>query len=447
MDVEGVLSGRGGDRAVRGLLLGAGRGPLRALLEAMAGEPGRVRACRLVRVQLKPGRKLTAYHDVLLAGDPRPVPVVVTWHRDGVPGGTAERAAAGEVALRAAGLPTRLPRLWAVDRPRGMVVLAAPLDPAFPALARLSDPAQVPEMLARCGDAAPPAAGCSVRALRYRPGQRHVLEYRGAGGPRLFVKLYLPGAGAPVAGAVTALSALLEAAGVPGLHAVRPAAVLGDGDALVYREVAGTPLSRALGAGRRPDPSLLEQVGLLLRTVHAAAPGPPASLPRRDLATEVRTVGRACEAMAALRPDLGALAAVTVERAWRGIAALEQEPDTTLHGDLKADHLLWGPGGLQVLDIDRCSYGDPAYDLGKMLADLRFWGAVTGSPAAAGAELAVLAAYAAERPRLARARLYAALLLVRMAARRVPLWRAGWGPRTAGLLASAVRAVDAEAAA
>jgi hypothetical protein len=34
-----------------------------------------------------------------------------------------------------------------------------------------------------------------------------------------------------------------------------------------------------------------------------------------------------------------------------------------------------------------------------------------------------------------------------MAARRVPLWRAGWGPRTAGLLASAVRAVDAEAAA
>jgi hypothetical protein len=328
-----------------------------------------------------------------------------------------------------------------------MVVLAAPLDPAFPALARLSDPEEVPEMLARCGHAAPPAAGCSVRPLRYRPGQRHVLEYRGPHGPRLFVKLYPPGGGAPVAGAVTALAWLLEAAGVPGLHAVRPAAVLGDGDALVYREVEGAALSRALGAGRRPNPSHLEQVGLLLRTVHAAAPGPPASLPGRDLAAEVRTVGRACEAMAAVRPDLGALAAATVDRAWRGIAALEQEPATTLHGDLKADHLLWGPSGLQVLDTDRCSYGDPAYDLGKMLADLRFWGAVTGSPAAAEAELAVLAAYAGERTRLARARLYAALLLVRMAARRVPLWRPDWGPRTAGLLASAVRAVDAEAAA
>jgi hypothetical protein len=442
VDVEGVLSGRGGDRPVRSLLLGAGRAPLRALLDSMAGGSGTVRGCRLRRAQLKPGRKLTAYHDVLIAGDPRPVPVVVTWHSGGVPEGAAERAAAAEATLRAAGLPARLPRLWAVDRAAGMIVLAAPLDPAFPALARLSDPASVPETLARCGEEAVPAAGCGVRPLRYRPGQRHVLEYLGPRRLRLFVKLYRPGEGAPVAGAVGVLAALLEESGVPGLHAVRPAAVLGDGDALVYREVAGAALSRSLGAGCRPDPAHLERVGLMLRAVHAATPAPPSSLPGRELAAEVRTVGRACEAMAALRPDLGALAAATVERAWRAIAALEQEPATTLHGDMKADHLLWGPGGLQVLDTDRCSLGDPAYDLGKMLADLRFWAAVTGSPAAAGAERAVLAAYAGGEPRVARARLYAALLLVRMAARRVPLWRPDWAPRTAALLASAAAAVD-----
>ncbi len=442
MDVEGVLSGRGGDRAVRGLLLGAGRAPLRALLDSMAGGPGRVRACRLRRAQLKPGRKLTAFHDVLLAGDPRPVPVAVTWHTGGVPEGAVERAAAAEAELRAAGLPARLPRLWAVDRARGMIVVAAPLDPAFPALARLCDPASVPETLARCGEGPADPAACAILPLRYRPGQRHVLEYLGRGRPRLFVKLYRPGEGAPVAAAVGALAALLEELGVPGLHAVRPAAVLGDGDALVYREVAGAALSRHLGAGGRPDPAHLEQVGLLLRTVHAAPPGPP-GLPGRELGVEVRTVGRACEAMAALRPDLGAAAAATVERAGRAIAALEQEPATTLHGDMKADHLLWGPGGLHVLDTDRCSLGDPAYDLGKMLADLRFRAVVTGSPAAAGAERAVLTAYAGGQPRVDRARLYAALLLVRMAARRVPLWHPDWGPRTAALLASAAAAVDA----
>ena len=164
----------------------------------------------------------------------------------------------------------------------------------------------------------------------------------------LFMKLYRPGEGGPVAGAVTALADLLEAAAVPRLHAVRPAAVLGDGDALVYRLAPGTPLSRALGAGLAPDATHLAHVGLLLRTVHAA-PGPAVPLPERDLGGEVRTVHRACEAMAALRPDLGALAAGIADRVHRRLVAIEQEPLTPVHGDMKADHVLWGGQGLHVL--------------------------------------------------------------------------------------------------
>jgi aminoglycoside phosphotransferase (APT) family kinase protein len=325
-----------------------------------------------------------------------------------------------------------------------MLVLAEPLDPAFPGLGPLSDPARVGEALRSCAGelGGPPGAG-AIRTIRYRPGQRHVLEYRRAGTAPLFIKLYRPGEGGPVAGAVTALAGLLEAAAVPRLHAVRPAAVLGDGDALVYRLAPGTPLSRALGAGLAPDATHLAHVGLLLRTIHAA-PAPGVPLPERDLGGEVRTVTRACEAMAALRPDLGALAAGIVDRAHRGLVALEQEPPTPVHGDMKADHLLWGPQGLHVLDTDRCSLADPAYDLGKMLADLRFWGVTGAGTDAAGAETAVLSAYATTGARLDRARLYAALLLVRMAARRVPLASPDWAAGTAALLASAGRAVDAE---
>jgi aminoglycoside phosphotransferase (APT) family kinase protein len=439
VDLEGVLSGRGGDRAVRELLLGGGPRALRELIVPGGGRT--LRACRLRRAHLKPGRKLSGYYDVYVRGESQPVAVAVAWYSGGVPAGAVELAASAEAGLRAAAVPARLERLWAADPARGMLVLATPLDPAFPGLGPLSDPARAGEALgSRSGELGGPAGAGAVRTIRYRPGQRHVLEYRRDGAPPLFVKLYRPGQGAPVAGAVTALADLLESAAIPRLHAVRPAAVLGDGDALVYRLAPGAPLSRALGAGRAPDAAHLAHVGLLLRTIHAA-PRPGVPLPERDLGAEVRTVTRACEAMAALRPDLGALAAGIVETAHRSLMALEQEPLTPVHGDMKADHLLWGRQGLHVLDTDRCSLADPAYDLGKMLADLRFWGTTGGAIHAAEAEAAVLAAYAGTGARLDRARIYAALLLVRMAARRVPLASLDWAARTATLLASAGRTV------
>jgi len=443
VDPDGALSGRGGERAVRELLLGAGQDALAGLLESMAGDRRAVRTLRLRRAHLKPGRKLSTEYDVELHGIRRPVAVAATWHCGGMPAGALAGAEAGAAELRADGVPAPMERLWAVDPTERLLVLAAPLDPAFPSLGPLSDPARLGAALAAWDGLLAGGAGAgAVRAVRYRPGQRHVLEYRRRGALPLFVKLYRPGEGGPVATAVHALAELLDAAGTPRIRAVRPAAVLGDGDALVYRRAPGTPLSTPLGAGVPPAAAHAAHVGLLLRTVHAARP--PAPLPSRDLDGEVRTVRRACEAMAALRPELGALAGAIVDRAAERIAACEQEPPTPIHGDMKADHVLWGGRGLHVLDTDRCALADPALDLGKMLADLRVRGVEGGGSIAADAEGAVLDAYAGPAPRIDRARLYAALLLVRMAARRVPLAAPDWAPRTAAVLAAARVSLDAE---
>jgi aminoglycoside phosphotransferase (APT) family kinase protein len=42
-----------------------------------------------------------------------------------------------------------------------------------------------------------------------------------------------------------------------------------------------------------------------------------------------------------------------------------------LHGDLGPSQLLWQQGRIVMLDFDRCTRGDPASDLGRLLAQLR----------------------------------------------------------------------------
>jgi aminoglycoside phosphotransferase (APT) family kinase protein len=44
---------------------------------------------------------------------------------------------------------------------------------------------------------------------------------------------------------------------------------------------------------------------------------------------------------------------------------------TLVHGDFGPAQLLWDDGRLAMLDFDRCGLGDPALDLGTLLAQLR----------------------------------------------------------------------------
>ena len=123
-------------------------------------------------------------------------------------------------------------------------------------------------------------------------------------------------------------------------------------------------------------------------------------------------------------------------RAVADLAALPQEPATPIHGDYKCDNIIVTDTGLHLLDFDRAGRGDPAADLGKFCADMRWW--ADGDPGAAGAlHAAFLTAYgprAGARP--ARARVYDALLSfgTRLGGRRCRT--------SAGSTASAVRSTE-----
>jgi aminoglycoside phosphotransferase (APT) family kinase protein len=422
------------------VLYGEGRAALHDAIRSMIGSRGTLGACRLRRATFKPRRKLTGYYDIVLDGVPKPTLTAVTWSVDEVSASAPQLDAAQE-GLRDAGISTALDRLWAVDPANGMLVLAAPLDSAIPSLGHLSDPRRVPEVLASCG-AMGGNGGHSVLHHRYRPGRKHVLEYRSPSGSGIFVKLYRPDAAGQFASAATAFSDLVAAAAIPGVRALPPEAVLSDSGAVLYRWAPGTPLWRWLRSDQPAAANHLRRVGRLLRAVHSSVPQSGTDLRERDRENEVRAVFRACEAITVLRPELGTAAMTVAERARDRLAAREQEPATVVHGDVKADHVLCTPDGITVLDTDRCAMSDPALDLGKLLADLRWWSSIGSGFDVAAADAALLDGYQTDGSRWARAQLYAALLLVKMASRRVPAASRGWASRTADLVALAAQGLD-----
>jgi aminoglycoside phosphotransferase (APT) family kinase protein len=86
------------------------------------------------------------------------------------------------------------------------------------------------------------------------------------------------------------------------------------------------------------------------------------------------------------------------------------------------------------MDLDSARLADPALDVGKLHADLR-WQPIAGF-SAASAQAEFLRGYAAEPATelLARARVWEAVWLVKIAARRVPIIDSLWQQRVEDLV-------------
>ena len=82
--------------------------------------------------------------------------------------------------------------------------------------------------------------------------------------------------------------------------------------------------------------------------------------------------------MTTLAPRAGArLDALLVDAVTR-LGDLPDEAGHLVHGDYKGDNLLVDGDRLVLLDFDRVSAGDPALDVGKLVADLRWWAQTAG---------------------------------------------------------------------
>jgi aminoglycoside phosphotransferase (APT) family kinase protein len=450
MNIAEVLSGQAGLAGVQWALLAR---PTRKVLRAELGallSGGRLGPCRLQRAKFKPGRKLTAYYTVRTcqqgAGGPRSRPVAVVWTPAGTNGirELSPEALAMQAEALDRGLASPFAQLAAEVPAWGMNLCISPLDAHFPQLVRLSDPRYVRDMLTAVYDthlAAPsePAAQYTVVPIRYRPGQRHVLRYDPAVGASdnngvVFAKLYANGDGARFGRVARRVADWLTECGA-GLAAVRPQAYVAADAAVLYPRVAGTPLSWYLQRGGRYVAGCLRRAGIILRALHDAPAAVAAELVPHDLAGEVKLIARASEHIHALLPPTGATIITLLDRAQALNARLPQEGPTLAHGDFKADHL-WVTGtGLTLIDFDACCLADPALDIGKFLADLHWWYALSNRPGVEQAQTQFLEGYGLDLPaRLVRARLYEALWLVKITVRRARLFDRGWMQRSEQLI-------------
>jgi hypothetical protein len=191
-----------------------------------------------------------------------------------------------------------------------------------------------------------PTAMHGGRLVRYKPGRRAVVHYKGAYG-----KLRVDARG----GAHVAVARELIGRGIrtPAPIEYRPELGMA-----VYEEARGTPLAQLRGGGLE---EWMEPVAEVLGRLHRTW----IDLPVHSMEREVKDLQAAAETAAALGADPGRL----TDRL--AAAMLEVEPRAcAIHGSFHDDHVLVGDEGATLLDLDSAALGHPMLDVGHFASYL-----------------------------------------------------------------------------
>ena len=454
MNLPDALSGRAKLEGIRWMLRsGAPRRALRRELSALLPASDMLGPCQLRYARFGPGRKLTAYYDALVHIEGTEAycarPVAVTWGSDGDADQHHGTADLSEIQAEAVRHGVAAPfRQLAAELPEwNMHVQVSPLDARIPQLVPLSDPRYARDVVAGTYAVSEvaldqaPASRYAVTSIRYRPGKRHVLRYDSldtAARGTIFAKHYHSEKGARVFRVATQVAEWLAEHGED-VTSVRPLAYVAEDAVVLYPRVFGAPLSERLRRPGRGVARRLERAGAALHALHHLPQAVAGPLKVVDFAAEIREVKRDIAHVPALLPSVGAVIGEFLDRALELHQGLPQEPPTFTHRDFKCEHLLVTPGGLTLIDLDICALTDPAFDVGKFLADLQWWFAAYDQEGLEQAQERFLVGYAPGAPeeRLVRARLYEAVELVKMTVLRARLFEHHAACRTERLIGRA----------
>jgi hypothetical protein len=453
MNREDALSGKAGLAGVQWLLNGqSSRRHLRHDVQRMLQPDYRLGTFHLTRAKFKPDRRLLAYFTfpALDAGDQvcQSVHLAVAWQKN-VDSQPSEDGWGHlqEEANRSGLMPVQR-ELWRDDPDHGLKLQLWPFDPEFPNLVRLGDPIHVARMFASLEIAESLKQLPVVTPIRYRPGERHVLRYEfsslettGGQGQRLYAKLYSNAEDAAKAFGIANRVVDWLTVNDMGLQGNRPAAMSAEDSVILYAHAPGIPLSRLLNQSPRWLATQLQTIGKGLAILHNGPETLRSDLKQNSFSKEAKVVKRASEHIQVLLPETYAKIVQIVDEAEENYSRLAQENPTFTHADFKADHLLSTPQGLTLIDFDTCTLTDPALDIGKFLADLEWWFTLKGLSGVEEAQAELLKGYVGTgesapiiHERLRRARLFHVLILVKIVARRVPIYRKDWAAMTARLI-------------
>lgn len=323
--LEETLAGVHGVEAVRRVVLDPRQhGAREVLADVVPNWDGS--SPRLIRTKYKPSRKLTATY-ALTSDDPA----------------------------------RHLTVIWTNGSVRALV---SPDDPDMPQLAGLHDRAHLAELLGFAG---------RIDTIRYRPGQRHVLRVS-APDRAAYVKIDRDDSGARAVPVAQVLQPRL-AARCPRAHVVEPIGFSAADRAGLWHGAPGEPLWQRFTGGVSAAAGMTHLVGRAIRVLHDTPLDalPALDTPARDAEAEIAATARAGEHIVALLPEVGADFLALVEDVADELGRIPTEAPTFTHGDVKSDNVLAFGEQVRLLDLDRCGPADPALDLAKLIADLRWW--------------------------------------------------------------------------
>ena len=246
-------------------------------------------------------------------------------------------------------------------------------DARMPLLSRALDPAEVEPVLRRLAGWEG-AAVRAIRAVRYKPGRRCLIEYDVAQPSCGLVTLVGKARARGADHATFDLLRELRRRGFDDDSADRisvpePIAVVPELGVTLQRKVEGVSATEGLDGANG--------LAVARRLAEAAHKLHVADVPARrehTVADELRILHERLDALAAQRPDLGG-----VHRLGRLLAACDRLADAIpapppepcgIHRDFYPDQVLVAGERLYLLDFDLYSHGDPALDIGNCIGHI-----------------------------------------------------------------------------
>jgi aminoglycoside phosphotransferase (APT) family kinase protein len=431
--LEEALSGSLGWLAVREIATNPMRHGVGPLLD-MDGA-GSSPDLALTRTKYKPGRKLTASYQLRSARGGPERTVAVRWHAAPL---------AGDIASG--------PYQATSDDGR-VSLLVSPADPSMPQLERLHRPDHLMAVLSDLDrNGRPDSARPTVETIRYRPGERHVLRVSTARPwADVFVKTDKHDSGRRAVPAATAVAASL-ARSCPDVGIAEPVGYASSDAAAVWRRADGAPLSQVVRDDVREAGHVLGLLGRAARVIHDDGLGQVDALTVDLLGDElsadreVTATLRASEHITALLPASGRTFAALVADIARELEGRSIEAPTLIHGDLKCDNVMVTGRRIRLLDFDRTGLGDPALDLGRLMADLR-WSLMGDGRTSDELVEAFRSGYGpCDDGRWERARPLSVLFQLKFAARRCQVHDEGWAERVHARILDAATNLERERA-
>ncbi len=303
----------------------------------------------------------------------------------------------------------------------GVVVSFFPNDGRLRALRRLAEDSGTCKLLKDLLPDLPRLYGGDLQTLRYKPERRYVACLVSEGRPVATVKFYAEPDYRAVKSATEAFTGLPDVSGA--LRLPRLLGCSGRFHAVAFEWENGVAL-------REASPEAGEATGVALARLHAGVLGGNSGgleyVTRQEEANELlavaSAVGFTCPRLSRTAHDVAS-----------GLSArlLDQTPEYRLtHGDFYDEQVLVDGERVSILDLDRATLRDPAWDIGNFAAHLEraaLLGPLSRDRAEAlKARLFVGYRSAAALPDPGRIRLYTAIGLLKLAPepfrRREPDW-------------------------